>query len=406
MTRTRSQDIKNNNLKVPSKKGTTVESTSRPTVVSVGTLTEGLWGSGGCCHVPGDNVESDSDVDLRSIVNILCDRISDLEKEIRKQFVLIANLTRHSLRVDVGVQAEIENRDLSRTTYAEVVKSTLLIQNDTKSDSERSVGAQNISVEPSDSKYTGKKYRKQKWKGNEKCDVKFHMSSTAQNKNDVNRKKKEYGTESKETKRQPDLPLVAILHDSVLNGVQGKRLGRSYGFDVFKQRNEKTDDIDKSLESVDGPVKAIVAHCGINDIRTKDPKDVSKKMVKSLKGILKDRPNLKDIVSKIPPVKDSNLQAKRELFNALVFSELVEDPNISFVAHENLHFTSLKDTIHPNMKGSSIIARNLGRHIHNLFCERPWKIARRDLLQPYKLHSQQCRDSFGWQSYRQPWLRW
>ena len=82
---------------------------------------------------------------------------------------------------------------------------------------------------------------------------------------------------------------------------------------------EKTDDIDKSLESVDGPVKAIVAHCGINDIRTKDPKDVSKKMVKSLKGILKDRPNLKVIVSKIPPVKDSNLQAKRELFNALVF---------------------------------------------------------------------------------------
>ena len=86
-----------------------------------------------------------------------------------------------------------------------------------------------------------------------------------------------------------------------------------------KASTEKTDDIDKSLESVDGPVKAIVAHCGINDIRTKDPKDVSKKMVKSLKGILKDRPNLKVIVSKIPPVKDSNLQAKREVFNALVF---------------------------------------------------------------------------------------
>ena len=316
MTRTRSQDIRNNNLKVPLKKGTTVEPTSRPTVVSAGTLTEGLWGSGGCCHSPDDNVKSGTDVDMRSIVNILCDRISDLEKEVRKQSALIADLTR---RVDAGVQAEIENRDLSRTTYAEVVKSTLLVQNDTKSASERSEGAHNISFEPSDSKYTGKKYRKQKGKGNEKRDVKFHMSSIAQNKNDVNRKKKEHGTESKETKRQSDLPLVAILHDSVLNGVQGKRLGRSYGFDVFKQRTEKTDDTDKSLESVDGPVKAIVAHCGINDIRTKDPKDVSKKMVKSLKGILKDRPNLKVIVSKIPPVKDSNLQAKREPFNALVF---------------------------------------------------------------------------------------
>ena len=178
--------------------------------------------------------------------------------------------------MDAGVQADIENIenwDLSRTTYAEVFKSTLLIQNDTKSASEQSVGAQNISVEPSDFKYTGKMYRKQKWKGNEKRDVKFHMSSTAQYNNDVNRKKKEHGTESKETKRQSGLPLVDILHDSVLNGVQGKRLGWSYGFDVFKQRIEKTDDIDKSLESIDGPVKAIVAHCGINDIRTNKQKN-------------------------------------------------------------------------------------------------------------------------------------
>ena len=110
---------------------------------------------------------------------------------------------------------------------------------------------------------------------------------------------------------------------------------------VQAKKTEKTEDIDKSLESVDGPVKAIVAHCWVNDIRTKDPKDVSKTMMKLLKRILKDRPNLKVIVSKILPMKDSNLQAKREIFNALVFlffiflffSELVEDPNISFVAH-------------------------------------------------------------------------
>ena len=71
MTRTRSQDIKNDNLNVPSTKGTTVEPASRPTVVTVGTLTEGLWGSGGCCHAPDDNVKSGTDVDMRSIVNIL-----------------------------------------------------------------------------------------------------------------------------------------------------------------------------------------------------------------------------------------------------------------------------------------------------------------------------------------------
>ena len=68
-------------------------------------------------------------------------------------------------------------------------------------------------------------------------------------------------------------------------------------------------------------------------------------------------------------MKDPNLQAKRNLFNALffTFSELVEDPDVSFVAHENLHFASLKDTIHPSVKGLSTLARNRGRHIHNLF---------------------------------------
>ena len=44
------------------------------------------------------------------------------------------------------------------------------------------------------------------------------------NKNDVNGKNG-HGIESKQTKRQLDLPHVAILHDSVLNGVQGEKIG-------------------------------------------------------------------------------------------------------------------------------------------------------------------------------------
>ena len=58
--------------------------------------------------------------------------------------------------MDAGVQAGIENRDRSGTTYAEVVKSTPLIQNVTRSASGQIMSAQNISVERSDSKYTGK----------------------------------------------------------------------------------------------------------------------------------------------------------------------------------------------------------------------------------------------------------
>ena len=69
---------------------------------------------------------------------------------------LIAGFTRYSSRLDAGVQAGIENRDRSGTTYAEVVRSTPLIQNVTRSASGQIMGAQNISVERSDSKYTGK----------------------------------------------------------------------------------------------------------------------------------------------------------------------------------------------------------------------------------------------------------
>ena len=63
--------------------------------------------------------------------------------------------------------------------------------------------------------------------------------------------------------------------------------------------------------------------------------------------------------------------------------KLVEDPDVSFVAHENLYFTLSKNTIHPKNNSSSILAGNLDRHIHNLFWQKPRRVARRVLLQPY-----------------------
>ena len=107
----------------------------------------------------------------------------------------------------------------------------------------------------------------------------------------------------------------------------------------------------KSIESVARPVNAITVHCRINDIKRKDPKSASKSLVKSLRGIVKDHSKIKVIISKLPPVKDPNLQVKRDLFNALVFSELVEETDVSFVAYENLHISFLKDTIHQKKQG-------------------------------------------------------
>ena len=59
--------------------------------------------------------------------------------------------------------------------------------------------------------------------------LKTKMTLTGRRRNmEQNQKKQrdsQHGTKSNVTKRQSDLPLVTILHDSsVLNGVQGKRL--------------------------------------------------------------------------------------------------------------------------------------------------------------------------------------
>ena len=77
MTRTRRQGLSNNDVKDPPLKGTTAERTLRPPVVSAGTSTEGL--SVSCCPAPDDDVKSGTDIDMHSIVNILCDCISDLD---------------------------------------------------------------------------------------------------------------------------------------------------------------------------------------------------------------------------------------------------------------------------------------------------------------------------------------
>ena len=90
---------------------------------------------------------------------------------------------------------------------------------------------------------------------------------------------------------QPDVPRVVVLHDSVHDNNQGKRLGQSHGLDVIKLKTSTIEDINKTVNVLDyvaGPVDAIAVHCGINDIKSKDPKTVGKSLVKSLREIVKE----------------------------------------------------------------------------------------------------------------------
>jgi hypothetical protein len=177
-------------------------------------------------------------------------------------------------------------------------------------------------------------------------------------------------------------PVVGVFHDSVLNGVHAQNLGESFGLDVFKVKTPDSSSIPSSTQqmrkatgSADLTLDAVVLHCGVNDIRaSQDPKAASEKFVRKVKELKATIPTAKVVISRIPPVKlgrDSCLQASRDLFNAFVFSDLKDEPAISFVSHESLRAHAMRDSIHPNQRGSFFLARNIGQHLEGLLWTTP-----------------------------------
>ena len=122
-----------------------------------------------------------------------------------------------------------------------------------------------------------------------------------------------------------------------------------------------------------------------------DPKTASVAFVNSVKSLSAAHPHSKVVVSKVAPVQDKKLNKRREKFNALVMADPSLDgiDNLSFISNDNIlvgHHTLRADGIHPSRIGSSILAKNIGRHLNNLLWEkqrprrrnpRPWQPQRR-----------------------------
>ena len=121
----------------------------------------------------------------------------------------------------------------------------------------------------------------------------------------------------------------------------------------------------------------MVIHCGINDLKTQDPRSASTQFVQSVKNISSCSPTSKIIISKLTAVSNPKLQEKKDLFNALVYSELAEEQQVSFINNDNLPLHALRDIVHPTKRGSSILAGNIGRHVHRIVWEKPRRPARR-----------------------------
>ena len=166
---------------------------------------------------------------------------------------------------------------------------------------------------------------------------------------------------------------VLILADSTFNGVQQARLGSSYSFDCTIRKCYKVENIQSELNDHvnENPCPTIIAiHCGINDLKTKSPQDVSNDYEKAAKAVKKVCPNAKVVVSAVVPVSKQDLNVKKDAFNALNRAKFIHSQGVSFVSYDHLDAQSWtymsRDGIHPTKEGHRVLARTIGRHIHNL----------------------------------------
>ena len=194
-----------------------------------------------------------------------------------------------------------------------------------------------------------------------------------------NIKKEDENKNAKTTNlRHSDDEQVLILSDSVLNGVDEKRLGASYDFHCKIKKCYTNNEIEKTFqdEIFENHVTPTITvlHVGVNDLKKVSPQNASTSLIKSVQAIKKISPKTKVVVSSVAPTSKHDLDVKREAYNALNRAEMIHDDTVSFLCHENLDALSYrfmsKDGIHPTSYGSSVLARNLGRHISNIL----WKV--------------------------------
>lgn len=174
-------------------------------------------------------------------------------------------------------------------------------------------------------------------------------------------------------------PRVLLLHDSVMKKINGKRLGLSCGLQVAARKvctiDQCTEAIKKAKDDLMPEPDCIAIHVGLNDIKTKEPTTSSADLEKCVKNIKTEFPRAKVVVSQIAPVSNDKLNVNRELLNAHVKARLLPEKGISYINHDNLRAADHKyvsqDEVHPTSRGTSVLARNLGQHLHRLFWERP-----------------------------------
>ena len=208
-------------------------------------------------------------------------------------------------------------------------------------------------------------------------------ATTKQNQDKIKnkrKKKKVYNTRQDDEKGGPfqgeTTPHVILLHDSTGSRLHAGRLSRAVGGRVKKMKSPTIKDIPSPQELAKEKPEVIVIQTGINDIRSQDPHTVQKNIGKQIEGIHTVLPDSYVVISKLALTKNRDINIKVDLYNALLASKFSGHPKVSLVNHNRLTYGMLRDEVHTNQIGTSLIARALSRHVEDLLWERPKRVVR------------------------------
>lgn len=355
---------------------------------------------------PCDSDHNDNDyAGLQGMIKYLIKKVESLENEIKSGMV---KPEKHK-----SVSVETQTEFLHYTSYAEAARVGALKQaiKTPEATSGRKMDNMNNESSPTSSIQQNKSSPKVDDCKKSQKDVSpaagRHSSNTAIRHAAASKKKSsKYDVTSESNKREKDgsgnyvkreqeendvtdFPRILCVNDSIMKKVNAKRLGKTYGFQADQKKAYTIKDVElivkKACDSTNLPYDALAIHVGVNDLQKRAPTLCAKDMTECIRNIKKDHPNLKIAISKIAPTSDPALNVKGDLYNALLVSELSEEKKVTFIHHLNLKARqiNLRDGLHPTARGASILAKNCGRRLRDLFWEQPRKSAKHHWHLPF-----------------------
>ena len=213
-------------------------------------------------------------------------------------------------------------------------------------------------------------------KSSKKQESKDSNRPSSQSRNFFQKKETHVGKRNQKENKHfaSDLPKVWAIHDSVLKKIDRRRLGHGYGFDLHMSKAYTIKEAKAELlKQCDYDPDTILLHVGVNDLQRDSAENCSTATLDLVDVACELYPKSKVVISHVAPTSMPDLQTKCNLFNALNASKLLKKRNVSFVSHANLKTDTSRlqpDKIHPTDRGVSVIAGNIGRHIHYMYWEK------------------------------------